>query len=307
MVAKKAAGKKASAPSFDSIIEAERLNRKKQENQALADQLLGSKKRRASAPGPGVGSKKTPADRSLASRIGVVKRSASTSSKPKANTIATARATAKQTTPAKATSRRTREDRMIEDINGKKDVNLAPRKQTEITIKGTAATGPFVVVGRNFAPGTNAADIETAMEPVAGHIVGVHITSYTPYVNAQIACAEKWGAEAIVAQFNGKKADGRILSIEYRGGGSHFFGPTSGKRTAPNSYDTLREQADRERRERKKVVEPQSQDGRNEFSDSKGRPRRADGRTNDNMELYSDKMMVDAPSAPISKRGRGFR
>lgn len=51
----------------------ERLNRKKQENQALADQLLGSKKRRASAPGPGVSNKKTPADKSLASRIGVVK------------------------------------------------------------------------------------------------------------------------------------------------------------------------------------------------------------------------------------------
>lgn len=93
---------------------------------------------------------------------------------------------------------------MLEDIQGKKDVNVAPRKQTEITIKGTA-TGPFVVVGRNFAPGTNAADIEAAMEPVAGHIVGVHITSYTPYVNAQIVCAEKWGAEALVAQFNGQK------------------------------------------------------------------------------------------------------
>lgn len=94
---------------------------------------------------------------------------------------------------------------MLEDIKGKKDVNVAPRKQAEISIKGTAATGPFVVVGRNFAPGTNAADIEAAMEPVAGHIVGVHITSYTPYVNAQIACAEKWGADAIVAQFNGQK------------------------------------------------------------------------------------------------------
>lgn len=51
----------------------ERLNRKKQENQALADQLLGSNKRRASAPGPGAGNKKAPADKSLASRIGVVK------------------------------------------------------------------------------------------------------------------------------------------------------------------------------------------------------------------------------------------
>jgi hypothetical protein len=103
---------------------------------------------------------------------------------------------------------------MLEDINGRKDVKLAPRKQTEITIKGTAATGPFVVVGRNFAPGTNAADIEAAMEPVAGHIVGVHITSYTPYVNAQIACAEKWGAEAIVAQFNGQKV-GLVNTLNY--------------------------------------------------------------------------------------------
>jgi hypothetical protein len=96
---------------------------------------------------------------------------------------------------------------MLDDINGRKEVVdiVQPRKTTEITIKGTAATGPFVVVARNFAPGTNAADIEAAMEPVAGHIQGVHITSYTPYVNAQIACAERWGAEAIVAQFNGQK------------------------------------------------------------------------------------------------------
>lgn len=186
----------------------------------------------------------------------------------------------------------------------KKDVNVAPRKQTEITIKGTAATGPFVVVGRNFAPGTNAADIEAAMGPVAGHIVGVHITSYTPYVNAQIACAEKWGAEAIVAQFNGQKADGRILSLEYRGGGSHYFAPTSGNRAAPSNYDALRAEADRERRERKKVADAQIQDGANGFSDPKGRSRRSDGVST---ELYSDKMMVDAPTAPVSKRGRGFR
>ncbi|EED18529.1 hypothetical protein TSTA_122610 [Talaromyces stipitatus ATCC 10500] len=314
MVAKKGSAKKAGAPSFDSIIEAERLNRKKKENQALADQLLGSKKRRASAPGPGVGNKKTPTDRSLASRIGVVKRSASTSSKPKSNTFAAARATAKQTTQTKSTSsRRSREDRMVEDINGRKDtnVNVTPRKPTEITIKGTAATGPFVVVGRNFAPGTNAADIETAMEPVAGHIVGVHITSYTPYVNAQIACAEKWGAEAIVAQFNGQKADGRVLSLEYKGAGNSYFGPSAVSRSATNNYDALREQADRERRERKKVAEPQIQDERYGFSDSTGQHRHSNGtstRTNQHSNgLHSDKMMVDAPAVPISQRNRGFR
>lgn len=97
---------------------------------------------------------------------------------------------------------------MLEDIGGEKDVNLTKTRNTEISIKGVAS-GPFVVIGRNFAPGTNAADIEAALEPVAGQIVGVHITSTAPYVNAQIACAEKWGAEAIVANFNGQKVSSR--------------------------------------------------------------------------------------------------
>jgi N-acetylmuramic acid 6-phosphate (MurNAc-6-P) etherase len=92
---------------------------------------------------------------------------------------------------------------MLADIDGEKDVNINTRNP-EISIRGSG-TGPFVVLARNFAPGTNAADIEAALEPVAGHIVGVHITSHKPYVNAQIACAEKWGADAIVAQFNGQK------------------------------------------------------------------------------------------------------
>lgn len=100
-----------------------------------------------------------------------------------------------------------------------------------------------------------------------------------------------------------QQADGRILSIEYKGGGSHYFTPTSGNRAVPSNYDTLREQADRERRERRKATEPQIQDGRNGFSNTKGQPRRADG----SIELYSDKMMLDAPTGPMSKRNRGFR
>jgi hypothetical protein len=89
------------------------------------------------------------------------------------------------------------------------------------------------------------------------------------------------------------QADGRILSIEYRGSGSHYFTPTSGNRAS--NYDALREQADRERRERRKIAEPQTQDARNGFSEAKGQ------------QLYSDRMMVDAPTVPVSKRGRGFR
>lgn len=51
------------------------------------------------------------------------------------------------------------------------------------------------------------------------------------------------------------------------------------------------------------MTEPQIHDGRNGFSDPKGHSRRADG----SLALYSDKMMVDAPTIPTSKRGRGFR
>lgn len=94
---------------------------------------------------------------------------------------------------------------MIADINAGNDVQVKSSIAGKgISIKGTGS-GPFVVLARNFAPGTNAADIEAALEPVAGKIHGVNIQALTPYVTAEIACAEKWGAEAIVAQFHGQK------------------------------------------------------------------------------------------------------
>lgn len=95
---------------------------------------------------------------------------------------------------------------MFADIQAGNDVQVKSSNigGKGITIKGTGS-GPFVVLARNFAPGTNAADIEAALEPVAGKIVGVNIQTYSPYVTAEIGCAEKWGAEAIVAQFHGQK------------------------------------------------------------------------------------------------------
>lgn len=61
------------------------------------------------------------------------------------------------------------------------------------------------MVGSNFAPGTTAADIQTALEPVAGEIVSCRITSQYPIVTAEIACAERSGAENVVAKFHNKK------------------------------------------------------------------------------------------------------
>ncbi|QKX54770.1 uncharacterized protein TRUGW13939_01859 [Talaromyces rugulosus] len=312
-----APGKKPRA-SFDSFIEAERLERRKKENQTLANQLLSKKSRRASAPGPGIGNKKAPAEKSLASRIGVTKRSASTSSKPKFNPLVAARSAAASSTrgarPGLSGSiRRTREDRMLADINAGNDVQVKSNVTGKgISIKGTGS-GPFVVLARNFAPGTNAADIEAALEPVAGKIQGVNIQTFTPYVSAEIACAEKWGAEAIVAQFHGQKADGRVLHLEYKGTNFSSFNPPTAPRGASN-YDHFREQANRERIESRKA---EVQDGRPGFDENSNRGRfgrggrgRASNGANRNQQsngLYSDEMMVDAPAASASQRGRKTR
>ncbi|CRG91393.1 hypothetical protein PISL3812_08441 [Talaromyces islandicus] len=294
----------------------ERLERKKKENQALANQLLSKKSRRASAPGPGIGNKKAPAEKSLASRIGVVKRSASTSSKPKSKPLAATRSAAsssRQSLPGN--NRRTREDRMIADIEARNDVQVKSSSVVGkgISIKGTGS-GPFVVLARNFAPGTNAADIEAALEPVAGQILGVNIQTFTPYVSAEIACAEKWGAEAIVAQFHGQKADGRVLHLEYKGTGSSSFNAPAASRGS-SSYDLFREQANRERIEHRKA---EVQDGRFGFDENNkarfgrgGKAGRASNgashRNHQSNGLYSDEMMVDAPSGPASQRGRKAR
>lgn len=117
---------------------------------------------------------------------------------------------------------------MIADINNGNDVQVNSSIAGKgISIKGTGS-GPFVVLARNFAPGTNAADIEAALEPVAGKIDGVNIQTFAPYVTAEIACAEKWGAEAIVAQFHGQKV--RLITCA----GNHWktYLSISNRRTA---------------------------------------------------------------------------
>lgn len=73
-----------------------------------------------------------------------------------------------------------------------------------LAIKG-ASSGPFVIVGSNFAPGTTAADIQSALEPLSGPVLNCWITSQYPAVTAEIAFAEKWSAENIVANFHNQK------------------------------------------------------------------------------------------------------
>lgn len=81
---------------------------------------------------------------------------------------------------------------------------VAPRGLgEEISIRGTA--GPYVVVGSNFAPGTTAADIESAMVPNGGEMQSCRIISAAPTVMAEMVFAEKHSAESVISTFNNKK------------------------------------------------------------------------------------------------------
>ncbi|KAI9732237.1 MAG: hypothetical protein M1818_007556 [Claussenomyces sp. TS43310] len=68
-----------------------------------------------------------------------------------------------------------------------------------MSIRGLA--GPYTVVAENFAPGTTAADIESAMFPIGGPIVRCTMISSQP-VTAEISFESKDGADNVIAQFN---------------------------------------------------------------------------------------------------------
>lgn len=62
------------------------------------------------------------------------------------------------------------------------------------------------MIGSNFAPGTTAADIKSAMIPTWGEMQSCKVTSYHPSVTAEMYFTEKASAESVIATFNNKKA-----------------------------------------------------------------------------------------------------
>ncbi|KAK0670630.1 hypothetical protein QBC41DRAFT_301355 [Cercophora samala] len=83
-----------------------------------------------------------------------------------------------------------------------------------LTIRGLA--GPYVVMAQNFAPGTTAADIESAMTPVGGIITSCRLIKQTPIVIAEIIFESKEGADNVIAMFDKQTADGRLLSVYHK-------------------------------------------------------------------------------------------
>ena len=88
-------------------------------------------------------------------------------------------------------------------LNGTSNQATARAPGNGYSIRGLA--GPYVVHGSNFAPGTTAADIESAMEPIGGEIQSCKIVASTPTVIAEMVFTDKAGAENVIATFNNQK------------------------------------------------------------------------------------------------------
>lgn len=82
----------------------------------------------------------------------------------------------------------------------------------ELNIKG-AASGPYIVVAQNFAPGTTAADIESVMLSVGGEMHSCKLIASNPTVIAEMNFVEKAGAEKVIETFNGKKVSSSVAEL----------------------------------------------------------------------------------------------
>lgn len=77
-------------------------------------------------------------------------------------------------------------------------VKSAPSKS--FSIRGLA--GPYTVIAKNFAHGTTAADIESALVQRGGVILDCHLLSERPTVVAEITFETKHGADVVVETFD---------------------------------------------------------------------------------------------------------
>jgi hypothetical protein len=69
-----------------------------------------------------------------------------------------------------------------------------------MSIRGLA--GPCCIRAQNFAPGTTAADIESAMTPIGGKVLKCSIVTNVPTVVAEIVFESKEGADMVIETFN---------------------------------------------------------------------------------------------------------
>lgn len=82
-------------------------------------------------------------------------------------------------------------------------------KGSGLSIKGIA--GPCIVQAQNFAPGTTAADIESAMVAVGGKILACKLIATSPSVIAEIVFETKEGANCVIDTFHNQTVSTFLL------------------------------------------------------------------------------------------------
>ncbi|ORY69924.1 uncharacterized protein BCR38DRAFT_454853 [Pseudomassariella vexata] len=302
------------ATDFEKIINA---GRERKKNEELAARIFSRDKRRQSAPikagnGP-----------SLASRVGVNKRVSSVARVPAGNvngewthdlhnsrstpdlraqpklTSLAARIHAPGTKPPTAANRNANTKRVAKFANAfnspaaasQLNVHSAP-PANGLTIRGLA--GPFVVMAQNFAPGTTAADIESAMTPVGGLARSCRLVKTHPLVIAEIVFENKEGADRVIETFNNQTADGRLLHVYLKPGGGYTPMPPTGPRAQRSTESRVGSNS---------VVV----DGSMGFDEPMETADAGYGEST-NGGLYSDRLVPTGPANGGSgnRRGRGF-
>lgn len=186
-----------------------------------------------------------------------------------------------------------------------------------LSIRGIAAAvnEPLVVMAQNFAPGTTAADIESAMTPVGGLVSSCRILKTTPLVIAEIVFESREGAERVIETFNNQTADGRILHVYPKTVNGGVLMPHNNNTLTAPPAALLRQKSDGQ------VVDgslgfddPMDADGFNSHRGSNGRNGGGNNNNNNNNSgslsgrLYSDDLVGSRPPTGPSntaRRGRG--
>ncbi|KAF5634424.1 hypothetical protein F25303_8760 [Fusarium sp. NRRL 25303] len=310
------------ATDFEKIINE---GRERKKNEALADRIF-SKNRRQSAPSK----LKSAPGQSLASRVGVKKQRTSTigtrSAQPAPGNVngewthdlhhsvsgdLSSRISAPNVAHKRANNRRAARlsaavDRMDTSGDAPQQVNIVKGKGSAgngngngmgMTIRGLA--GPFTIMAQNFAPGTTAADIESAMTPIGGEILSCRIVKSNPFLLFELAFASREGGERVIETFNDKTADGRIIKVYPKLGApsSNTIASSNAPRNAPSGP--------RGTRGNKHSANDNIVDGSMGFPDlmdtttANGLPR--------NNQLYSDKIVGGNRRGRGGQRGRAGR
>lgn len=96
-----------------------------------------------------------------------------------------------------------------------------PENMTAATVKlnehfASGTHGRYIVLAKNFAPGTDVAAIEALLALIPNvNLVSCRLYSQNPYVTAELVFGSQEGAQAVIDNFDGKSVNiGRVSTLE---------------------------------------------------------------------------------------------